>query len=402
MASKNITRPDHLEQKGEMRRPPRVAHFLAHYPALEGTSSFCRGLTRAINRQFPGCSMIITFKEQKPKAHEDEVLLHYQKGSRNPFQIPAQLVADLETNKFKLDGVILHGVYSAQAAGLSRLLHRLEIPYLFVPHDPYTKALRKHHWIRKWFFWHLFERKTIDRAAAVQLLDASHEGYLREMGCDVPVEIISNGCEVERIGQVPPNVSSPGEGREIRVQYLGRMDRNHKGLDLLIEGFAKWRKERPNLAVKLFLTGNDWEDREELERLARRSINDDSIVFTGPRSESSMEIVAEADLVILASRFDGFGMCIVEAMLAGRPVIVSRQAGIWSHIEKSGCGWIVEPRADSIAQGFEKAYQERSSWPDKGKAGQTYVQNSLTWDQVALRTQEAYAKHFLASHDQED
>ncbi|MDB4295479.1 glycosyltransferase family 4 protein [bacterium] len=371
----------------------RVAHFLPHYPALEGTSSFCRGLTRAINRRAPGSSMIITYKQDVRK-HSDEVILSYEANCRGLFGVPGKLAEDLESNTHRLDGVIIHGVYNVVAVGLPRVLEKAGIPYIFVPHDPYTRSLRRHHGLRKWLFWQIFEKHTVSRASAVQLLDAEHEIYLREMGCSSPIEVIPNGCELENLRQIPDTANPPGSQKEIRVQYLGRMDRNHKGLDLLIEGFVLWKKNYGVPDVKLYLTGNDWEDREMLQRLAARLDPTDSIVFTGPRRDTSMTILSEADLVVLTSRFDGFGLCIVEAMLAGRPVMVSSQAGISSHIRKSGSGWIVDPNPESIAEGFARSFSEKELWAEKGALGQEYVKNHLTWDQIAMKTLLVYKKYF--------
>ncbi len=66
--------------------------------------------------------------------------------------------------------------------------------------------------------------------------------------------------------------------------------------------------------VELILTGNDWTDRQFLERLSKRLGIESAVTFTGRREETAMEIVCEADLVLLPSRFDGFGLCIVAGL----------------------------------------------------------------------------------------
>jgi glycosyltransferase involved in cell wall biosynthesis len=146
--------------------------------------------------------------------------------------------------------------------------------------------------------------------------------------------------------------------------------------------------------VTLVMTGNDWTDRQALERLASDLKVAHRVNFTGRRPESAMQIVADADLVILPSRFDGFGLCIVEAMLASRPVIASSGAGVSTHVREAGGGWTPTPTVESIAQSLLDALTIRNQWPKMGQMNQEYVRNHLTWDQIAVKTASTYQELF--------
>ena len=372
----------------------RVAQFVPHYPSLEGLSAYCRGLSKEMNLLEPGSCPIISLREEFKHVSVEEELLHYPSFSRNPMSLPKELIRDLESNKHELDGIVFHGPYHPKVAMLRRHLNRLGIPYIFVPHDPYVPELTKHHGFRKFVFWHLFEKWTIRGAKAVQILAPEHEAPLRDLGFTVPVEEIPNGCELEALSELPAHLHQPGSGERVRVQYMGRMDRNHKGLDLLILAFAEFLKENPSEIVDLVLTGNDWEDRGELEELAHQSGVGDRITFTGPRAEHSLVIHGEADLVVLPSRFDGFGLTIVEAMLASRPVLISSRAGAASHVRKAGGGWVFDPVVGEIKEALAEALRNRGKWAEMGKANQEYVTTQLTWEQTARKTMEMYRKYF--------
>mgnify|MGYP000044156023 CR=1 FL=1 len=396
---------DHLLSflKGDERKPKRVslkqgglrvAQFVPHYPSLEGLSAYCRGLSKEMNQLVPGSCPIITLREDLKYVSGEEELLHYPSFSRNPMSLPKQLLRDLKSNKHQLDGIVFHGPYHPKVAMLRRFLTKHGIPYIFVPHDPYVPELTKHHGFRKFVFWHLFERHTIEGAKAVQILAPEHEVPLRKLGFTVPVEEIPNGCELEALSEIPDTVRAPGEGEVIRIQYMGRMDRNHKGLDLLIVAFAAFVEEHPDENVELVLTGNDWEDRGELEDLAEKSGKGDRIIFTGPRPEHSLAIHSEADIVILPSRFDGFGLTIVEAMLASRPALVSSRAGAASHVKKAGGGWVFAPTIPDIKEALSNAVEKRSEWKKMGEANHHYVINHLTWEQTARKTMDMYRAYF--------
>ena len=366
------------------------------YPSFEGISAYCRGLSKEMNLLEPGSCPIITLRPKLKNLSGDEELLHYPYSSWNPLSLPSELLADLKNNVHELDGIVFHGPYHPKAAMLRRFLMKIGMPYIFVPHDPYVEELTKHHAFRKWVFWHLFEKETIRNAEVVQILAAEHEEPLRRFGFKVPVEKIPNGCELKSLSEVPKNAHIPGSAREVRIQYMGRMDRNHKGLDLLIEAFAEFSKEKKFNDVNLILTGNDWEDRGELQALAKRTGVEDRVIFTGPRpDEHSLKIHSEADLAVLPSRFDGFGLTIVEAMLAGRPVLVSKKTGVASHVEKAGGGWLCDPTIEGIRKGLVEAYESRSDWAKKGSMNSEYVSNHLTWKQTAEQTLAMYRRYLL-------
>ena len=376
----------------------RVAHFLPHYPGRDGSAAFCRGLSHALNRLEPASCPILTLRSGPFRSDPGEDLLHYPNTkSRNPFKLPEKLLSDLAENAYDLDGVVLHGTFNPPMATLGKHLRKHRIPYLFIPHDPYVKGLLDHHKIRKSIYWHVFEKNLIQGAAAVQLLDSSHEVPLRQMGCDVRTVIIPNGCDPEMLHGLPADARVPGaRTNDVRLLYFGRMDRNHKGLDLLLKGFAKAVAKEPALMTptKLVMTGNDWTDRTELECLATALGLKERVEFTGRRPECAMAIVAEADLVILPSRFDGFGLCIVEAMLAGRPVIVSKAAGVAGHVAEAGGGWLTEPDVDKIAEALVTAMTNKKNWEAMGRKNSDHVMEHLTWEQIAMKTRDAYASVF--------
>ena len=380
-----------------MSNPPplRVLQFLAQYPGRDGTSAYGTGLARAMNRIWPGSCPILSLRPDERPAPEGVELVRHPRTERNPFRLPASLKAELASNRQRLDGVVLHGTYHPGNAAMARELRRQGIPYVFMPHDPYVPGLTRHHALRKWLYWHAFEKHVAARACAVQLLDETHEDPLRARGIEVPVFAVPNGCDPELLDDPTLRLTEPGKQAEVRIQYLGRMDRNHKGLDLLIEGFARFVAGGGAAAsYELVLTGNDWEDRASLERLAAHRGVGERVRFTGPRPESSSQIQGEADLVVLASRFDGFGLTVMEAMLVARPVLVSTRAGVAGHVAKARGGWLFEPEPEAIAKAMEQASRSRDEWPEMGRRNQDYVLKNLTWEQVARRTMEGYRRVF--------
>ncbi len=375
----------------------RVAHILSYFPGQEGLTSFCRGLGSACEEIEEVDVPIITFRGKPAKEFtgREPPLIKFPHRKRHPFDLPAGFLQALDSGELVLDGAVLHGTYSPQVFALARALHKRAIPYIFMPHDPYVKDLRRHRAVRKFVYWHLCEKWVIDHAAAIQLLSASHESSLRNLGRKTRVFTIANGCHPEDRKFIDPKARVPGESDDFLIQYLGRMDRNHKGLDLLIQGYAQFLKGLDSgEKIVLQFSGNDWVDRPFLESLASELGISERVRFTGRLSDHSVTIHSRADLSVLCSRFDGFGLTIVEAMLAGRPVLVSREAGIAEHVEKAGAGFLVDPNADSISEGFVRAWKARKEISAMGRRGQEFVCSDLTWSSVAAKSVEIYRAVF--------
>lgn len=106
------------------------------------------------------------------------------------------------------------------------------------------------------------------------------------------------------------------------IGAIGRFDRQ-KGFDILIEGVRL--SHRQDLELHLYGSGND---EKGLKLLAG---GDPRIVFRG-FAESPETAMAAADVIAMPSRFEPYGLVALEAMAAGRPVIVSGADGLAGHV----------------------------------------------------------------------
>ena len=99
----------------------------------------------------------------------------------------------------------------------------------------------------------------------------------------------------------------------------------------------------------------------------------------------------------MPSRFEGFGLSALEAMLAGRVVLVSDVAGIAPHVRKSGGGMAITPSVDTVKQALRELLAKRSQWKAMGMSGRQYVMDHLRWDQIGAKTLKHYREIFLPS-----
>lgn len=282
---------------------------------------------------------------------------------------------------------LLNGIFHPACFALGRALRRHGLPYVALPHDPYDRWMFRRNAHLKWPYWYLFERRHLREARAVQLLDRRHEAALRRLGVETPVIEAPNGVAERDPGSVRDRPrDSPS------LVFLGRMDAYNKGLDTLIDAFARVAASEQG-RLSLTLRGPDWGDRARLERRAAALALEPRVEFLEPDyARSPVDILAEHDVLCLPSRFEGFGLVALEAMLAARVLLVSERAGVARHVVASGCGLSVPPTLEGVASGLFALLERRARWAEMGQRGRRYVLARLQWKKIAAGALQDYAR----------
>lgn len=112
---------------------------------------------------------------------------------------------------------------------------------------------------------------------------------------------------------------SPAEGNSKRFLAVGRFARKHKGFDLLIEAFHLFAMK--NNEWMLDIVGEGIE--EKLYRELIKEYHLENRVFIHPFTNQIQDYYSQAQVYVLSSRWEGFGLVLVEAMAHGLPVISS-------------------------------------------------------------------------------
>jgi len=117
----------------------------------------------------------------------------------------------------------------------------------------------------------------------------------------------------------------------------------------------------------------------------------EDVIFTGPvNKEKLIKMYLAGDFYIMLSKFDTFGMVVLEAMAAGLPVIISGNVGAKDLVQEGKNGFVINDIKDSdyIAAKIALLCDENMRRPLAKKAYQTATHN--TWNQVAAKYQNIY------------
>lgn len=217
------------------------------------------------------------------------------------------------------------------------------------------------------------------------------------------------GARDERITLIPCGVDTklfhPGDrhlskallgltGKKV-VLYVGRQEEN-KGLGTLLAALEVLGKDNPCFFqdMQVLIVGGDVQDKNHLEEklLARGLAGWVTAVRAKPQEELALYYRA-AEVCVVPSYYETFGLVAVEAMACGTPVIASRVGGLKFTVVDGVTGYLVPPRdPEALAARLARVLSDPSSALHLGEAAARRVQHLFTWPRVIERLSSLYDK----------
>jgi glycosyltransferase involved in cell wall biosynthesis len=174
-----------------------------------------------------------------------------------------------------------------------------------------------------------------------------------------------------------------------------RLDVYTKGLDLLLPALSTALRSRPNSAM-LTLVGPDWNGgRARLEAQAEGLGILDRIRFSGAVPPAAVGVLlANASAYVQASRHEGLSLSVTEALLAGKPTIMTNVNGAAAYDEVASLPHvrIVAPESDQLATAMIEYIDEIHQLAVEGQRARPALSNLFSWTRVAQLHLEKYAE----------
>jgi glycosyltransferase involved in cell wall biosynthesis len=170
--------------------------------------------------------------------------------------------------------------------------------------------------------------------------------------------VVRNPVNLADLSPVPWPPAGPA-----RLASVGRLSVPLKGQDLLLEALAgaAWRER--DWRLSLFGAG---EDEGYLRALARHLGVEERVAFRGQVADVR-GIWAESELLVMPSRGEGTPLALVEAMLCGRPAVVTDVGGNAEWVTEGETGFVAEAATvRSFGAALQRAWAARREWPELG------------------------------------
>lgn len=246
-----------------------------------------------------------------------------------------------------------------------------------------TWALRKG-WLKKKIFGLLFQNQVLRRADMFHATSEKEYEEIRAAGYRQPVAIVPIGMDLPDVEPRNARKARNGEkGR--RVVFFGRLHKV-KGVDRLVRAWEQVVRE----GWELVIAGPDCGMLEELKSIvSERKLPCVSFIgeINGP---AKYEFLADADIYVLPSDTENFGVTVAESLASGTPVIAS-QGTPWEGLEREKCGrWVpigVEPLAAALKEMMALGDAERAAM---GERGREWIRRDFAWEGIGAKMKAAY------------
>lgn len=248
----------------------------------------------------------------------------------------------------------IHALFSYASLPASLAARRAGVPYIVRPLGTLNQwGIQHRRPLLKRLSMSLIERPLLAHAARIHYTSEQERLEAEAVGVRGPWAIFPIGVELPNPATLPPPerflARYPYLAGRTRLLFLSRLDPK-KGLELLLDAFALVHREEPETA--LVVAGNG-ESRYLVALQARAEALGiaQAVTWAGfLTGEEKHAALAAADLFVLPSHSENFGIAAVEAMAAGLPLVLSDQVAIHREVAQGGAGLITPCAVPPLTQ----------------------------------------------------
>lgn len=380
-------------------KAPKICHVVASINEnIGGPAYSVTSLANALSQHdiapclftldYRRCGSQVATQDIELHSYEAFLLTEYLRGFQpNAKKALCQLAAT------KLNLIHNHGLWMfpnlyARLAAVDN-----HLPLLISPRGMLETWSLKNSWFKKLPAWLLYEQQNLKSASVFHATSLEEAASIRKLGFRQPIALIPNGITIPDLDNQP--------NREVLVnlfpelaskKWLLFLSRIHpkKGLDNLLYTWKSLKAQFPTW--HLVIAGPDLIGyRVKLEQLTRTLGLKQHVTFTGMLSgEYKASALNHADLFVLPTHSENFGIAIAESLSYGVPVITT-QGTPWQDIERYQCGWWIENNQQTLTTVLGEAMQlSNEQRKVMGLRGRHLVETHYSWNHIAQEMANVY------------
>ena len=334
--------------------------------------------------------------------------IHYFPVQSSLLLFSVQLRSSLQNHCANFDIIHIHGLYRFPITYAAYQARKQKVPYIMTPHgslDPFLYQQSSRSLFLKRLYERWFELPNLHAASAIHYTAEEERQRASFLGLRAPSFIVPNGIDWQRFEQLPSRGKfrtawKLGDDTPLAL-FLGRINFK-KGLDLLIPAFAEVQRQFPRAILAIVGPENDDYGQKVRGWVAEHNLNK-SVLFIGHREgEEVLQAYVDADLFVLPSHTENFGMTVVEAMACGTPTVISDQVNIHREVSQGGSCLVTRCNVDEIAETMCTLLANPERCREMGTAGRKLAQDKYSWPKIVDAMTAEYEKAIVRTrHDRQ-
>jgi glycosyltransferase involved in cell wall biosynthesis len=318
--------------------------------------------------------------------HEGVPTIFFSRQMSEAFKYSRPLSKWLGENVTQFDVVHIHAVFSHACLAAARACRAGNVPYVVRPLgtlDPWSMRQKP---FRKQLMWSAAAARMMRGAAAVHYTTAEEQSLAESSLGLARGVVIPLGVECEARPEGDQHTQARGWPAEARP-YVLSLSRIHpkKNLEMLIEVFSELTAEKTFADWRLVIAGDgDAQYVSTLKSLASRLGGEQKVTFPGWLDGSEKKsALKNAEVLALTSQQENFGVCVVEALASGVPVVVSEQVNLAATIREHSAGWVTSLQPASMRVSMREILSDAGERKRRGMAGHQLVLGQFSWSALA-------------------
>lgn len=282
----------------------------------------------------------------------------------------------LDTNA--IDFIHIQHIWTPYVNIMAYWAKRKKIPYVITPRgmlEPWIMA--RNSW-KKNLAMFLYQRKAIQNAALIHATSALEKQNIQKLGFTNTIEVIPNGIDLDEVTSQKTVFGTK------KMVFLSRIHPK-KGIELLLKAWA-------NTDTKdwcLEIAGNGEES--YINTLKQSAEGLKNVRFVEPQyGESKWDFLRSADVMVLPTHSENFGIVVAEALAVGVPVITTKGTP-WQDLETHHCGWWINLTIEQLQKTLTMVMNTPiSTLNDMGKNGHLLLKKKYDTSCVADQIHNLY------------
>jgi glycosyltransferase involved in cell wall biosynthesis len=275
-----------------------------------------------------------------------------------------------------------HSIWSMATVYPAWVARKYWTPYVVSTHGALADAAFQSGSRVKAPFWHLVQQPALLEATCFHATCDEEMRDIRRRGFIQPVAVIPIGIDVPELDKRPST--------EKTMLYLSRIH-PIKRPDMLLRAWASVSARHPDWRLRIVGPDNDSPGYLAEMRELARSLGVRKVAFEGELlGDAKLEAYRSADVYVLPSRSENFGITVTEALAAGTPVIVTKGAP-WREVPERGAGWWVDGSQDALEGAMHEAMStSRPALAEMGARGHLWMKECFQRTAVSDRMIDLY------------
>lgn len=336
---------------------------------------------------------------EKPVEQDSYQIIYFRCSPFRRYKFSLNLLRWLAAHAQEYDLAHIHALFSPVSSAAATIARYQKLPYLLRPLGTLDPADLQNKRQLKQIYGTLLERPNLAAAAGVHFTSEQEARISERFGIQTKDVVIPLGVELpdlpplgeaRRQLKIPPN--------QPLILFMSRIAPK-KGLNLLVPALESLLRK---LNFHFVLAGANPQDpayeKTIQGRIQASKLGEQTTITGFVEGDLKLGLLRDADLFVLPSYYENFGIAVAEALATGTPAIISDQVHIWKEVRDRQAGWITNCTVEQLTIVLHEALSDAQARRERGENARRLAQAEYSWSAIAQRMIEVYQLLGRRSH----